>query len=243
MDRQEEFRPQALDSNLNLQLKAFLYFRETGRIPLKHGIPLALGALIRDIPFAILKNWPGPIGIKFRQIYYKFKFQSMGRNVIIETGVDMFMPQNIAVSDFVFIDKNVVLNPLAGRLTIGRRIHIAVSAIISGAADIDLGDYCAIGAGAKIYSHSEAPVNGKRMSGPMIPESMKGTITAPITIGKDAVIGAGAVVLPGCTIGEGAVVGANSLVTAKMRIPPYAIYVGVPAKFAGMRERVVVPDI
>jgi acetyltransferase-like isoleucine patch superfamily enzyme len=106
-----------------------------------------------------------------------------------------------------------------------------------------LGDYAAVGAFAQVYSHSEAPVDGKRMSGPMIPENMKGMITAPVIIGKDALVGAGAIVLPGATIGEGAVVGANSLVTKGMDIPPYAIFLGVPARLAGTREKVTVPDI
>ena len=49
-----------------------------------------------------------------------------------------------------------------------------------------------------------------------------------IKIGKDAWIGAGAVILPDITIGEGAVVGANSVVTKDVK--PYTIAVGAPAK-------------
>jgi len=237
----QEFDPQSIAGNA--ELKAFLEFRSTGKIPLKHGIPLALKALVADIPLALLRAWPGPIGIKLRQLYYGLRFQQMGAGVIIESGADILRPGGISAADFVFIDKHVSLHLLSGTLTLGRRIHIAPYALIAGASDIHLGDYCGIGAYARIYSHSEAPVGGKRMTGPMIPEDMKGMITAPVYVGKDAVIGTGAVVLPGCVIGEGAIVGANSLVPARTKIPPYTIYVGVPVRFAGMRERVSVPDI
>lgn len=50
-----------------------------------------------------------------------------------------------------------------------------------------------------------------------------------ITIGADAWIGTGAVILPNITIGEGAVVGANSVVTKS--VAPYTIVGGVPAHF------------
>ena len=49
-----------------------------------------------------------------------------------------------------------------------------------------------------------------------------------ITIGNDAWLGTGAVILPDVTIGEGAVVGANSVVTRD--VPPYTIVAGIPAK-------------
>lgn len=54
--------------------------------------------------------------------------------------------------------------------------------------------------------------------------SRKGTIS----IGQDAWIGTGAVILPDVSIGEGAVVGANSVVTKD--VPPYTIVGGIPAK-------------
>ena len=109
--------------------------------------------------------------------------------------------------------------------------------------EIFLGDYVGVGAFARIYSHSEAPIDGKRMSGPMIPESMKGMITAPVRIERDGLVGTGAVVLPGVTVGEGAVVAANSLVLANTVIRPWTIYGGVPAKLLGLRKKVTVPDI
>lgn len=227
----------------DLELKAFLAFREHGTIPLKYALPLGAKAVLTDVPFAVLRYWPGPVGMKLRQLYYKLKLRSMGKNVLFGTGVETIQPKKISIADYVFIDNNVTLNAMAGEITIGKRIHIAPYAIIAGTGGIFMDDYAAVGAFARLYSHSEAPIDGKRMSGPMIPESMKGMITAPIRMEKDSLVGTGAVVLPGVTLGEGAIVAANSLVLANTTIKPWTIYAGVPARLAGMRKKVTVPDL
>lgn len=54
---------------------------------------------------------------------------------------------------------------------------------------------------------------------------------APVRIGADAWIGAGAILLPGVTIGEAAIVGAGAVVTRD--VPPRTIVSGVPARIAG----------
>jgi len=57
--------------------------------------------------------------------------------------------------------------------------------------------------------------------------------TAPITIGKDAFIGARALILPGVQIGERAIVGAGAVVTKD--VPASAIVAGNPTKVIGTR--------
>lgn len=58
----------------------------------------------------------------------------------------------------------------------------------------------------------------------------------PVTIKKNAWIGAGVTILPGVTIGENAIVGAASVVTKD--VPPNAVVVGNPARIL----RIVTPE-
>ncbi|OUJ71204.1 DapH/DapD/GlmU-related protein [Hymenobacter crusticola] len=59
-------------------------------------------------------------------------------------------------------------------------------------------------------------------------EPAKNLVTAPITIGAHAFVGARAFILPGVTVGEHAIVGACSLVTKD--VLPYATVKGNPAR-------------
>jgi len=209
-------------------------------IPFLSSVRLAFGSLFDPFRMFFI-NMPGPIGYKSRQIYYKRKLKSLGNNTLIDVGVIITGPENISIGEYTWIDSFVRLEGVLGEIKIGRRVHIASGCILGGGGGLEIHDYVGIGAGAKIYTNSEAPKNGKRMSGPMIPWRYKAYIREPVIIEKDAVVGANAVVLPGVRIGEGAVVGANSLVAND--ITPWSIVIGVPARIAGTRERVTVPDI
>lgn len=54
-------------------------------------------------------------------------------------------------------------------------------------------------------------------------------IAGKVKIGDYATIGTNSTILPNLTIGEGAFVGAGAVVTRD--IPPYTVFVGIPAKF------------
>lgn len=58
--------------------------------------------------------------------------------------------------------------------------------------------------------------------------------SAPVRIGDDVWIGAGAIVLPGVSVGRGAVIAAGSVVTADL--PEMAVAAGVPARVTGSRR-------
>jgi serine acetyltransferase len=55
-------------------------------------------------------------------------------------------------------------------------------------------------------------------------------ILKPVKISKRAVIGVGAIILPGVEVGEGSIVAPGSVVPMDTIIPPYEFWSGVPAK-------------
>ncbi|NUQ39504.1 MAG: hypothetical protein HUU23_17315 [Caldilineales bacterium] len=61
------------------------------------------------------------------------------------------------------------------------------------------------------------------------------TSKGDIVIEDDVWLGVGAIVLDGVTIGRGAVIGAGAVVTES--IPAYAIAVGAPARVVGHRRQ------
>jgi carbonic anhydrase/acetyltransferase-like protein (isoleucine patch superfamily) len=50
------------------------------------------------------------------------------------------------------------------------------------------------------------------------------------SVGRDTLVGMGALLLSGCEIGEECVIAAGTLVTEKRRIPPRSLVMGVPGK-------------
>jgi putative colanic acid biosynthesis acetyltransferase WcaF len=59
-------------------------------------------------------------------------------------------------------------------------------------------------------------------------------VTAKITVGKEAFVGARAFVMPGIEIGNGAIIGACSVVTSN--VPPRATVAGSPARLLCVRN-------
>ncbi len=68
---------------------------------------------------------------------------------------------------------------------------------------------------------------------PDVPIKYQGTEYGKITIGEDCWLGTNVIVLPGVTLGRGAVIGAGAVVTKD--IPAYGIALGIPAKVIGFR--------
>jgi galactoside O-acetyltransferase len=225
----------------NAEAKVFTAMREGRRISIVLMLSLALKAIFFEPFLWGITHYPGAVGMKMREFFYKGLLNKMGHCVLLGEGVRIDGPQRISIGDFVWIDKNVHLFSGWGSIQIGRRVHVAEDTLISGSGNVIIEDYVGISKGVSIYSHSESIVGGKRMSGPMIPENQKGMKTAPVRICKDAFIGTNAVILPGIIIGEGAVIAANSLVTNNVN--EWEVVMGVPAQPVGRRPKVNVEDI
>jgi len=224
----------------NTEIDAFARFLRSEAIPLRSLFVLLLKSLFALVE-GLLRYIPGGFGYKFRYYFYKPLLKHLGKNVLIDVGVHLNGLKNISIGDFTWIDSYCRIDAMLGEVCLGKRIHVASFSIIGARAPVILEDYVGISACVKIYANSEHPLDGKRMSGPMIPEEFKAFHSKSIILHRDSFVGANSVLLPGAELGEGAVVGANSIIAKP--IEPWTIVVGPSGKMVGRREPVNVPDV
>ena len=110
---------------------------------------------------------------------------------------------------------------------IGKRVDIAMGVFIEESFPhlVTIEDYVDIGPNVIIVAHDSS----YHCVRPDIP-----IICKPVTIKRNAYIGAGAIILPGVTIGEYSIVAAGAVVTKD--VPPYTVVAGVPARVIGTVE-------
>ncbi len=114
-------------------------------------------------------------------------------------------------------------------LTIGQGVGLSGSTIVC-ANSISIGDEVYIGGDCNIYDTDFHSINPEdRLARP--DTKIK---TAPIVIERRSFIGGHSLILKGVTIGEEAVIGAGSVVTRN--VPAREIWAGNPAKFVGKVE-------
>jgi acetyltransferase-like isoleucine patch superfamily enzyme len=222
-----------------IEYEAFDRFIRGKRIPPRHFAVLVLKSLLMLVE-GLVRYIPGGFGYKIRYWFYKPFLKHLGKGVLIDIGVHLGGPANISIGDYTWIDSYCRIDAYLGPVTIGRRVHIAPFSILGAREPIVVEDHVGISAAVKIYSNSEAPRDGKRMSGPMVPEEFKAFRSAPVRLKKDSFVGANSVILPGVELGEGCVVGANCVVTSSLE--PYTIYAAMPPRRVDVREPVQVPD-
>lgn len=121
----------------------------------------------------------------------------------IDDSTTVFAPFYTNFGRFISIGKNVFINHACSFLDMG---------------GITLEDEVLIGPKVNLITENH----------PLDPGDRSTLLTKPITIKRNAWIGAGATILPGVTIGENAVVAAGAVVSKD--VPDNTIVGGVPAK-------------
>lgn len=142
-----------------------------------------------------------------RTRHFQARLGEVGRDVRIFPGLFVERPENVALGDHVRINVNCML-----------QAH----------ARIEIGAFTMIGANCLIVTANHDVA--KRGFAAFDTQFHR-----PVTIGRHCWLGAGVTVLPGVTIGDEAVVGAGSTVTQDL--PPGGIYAGSPARFIRPRPR------
>lgn len=145
-----------------------------------------------------------------------------GKNGII-LGTHVSINSCVEANPVGGVGKTVLFAGQRGHIEIGNGVGISNCVIFSQMC-INIGDETCIGAGCKIYDTDFHSVNPDyRLNGNTdIP-------ALPVVIGKRVFIGANVTILKGVTIGDEAVVGAGSIVTKD--IPAGEIWAGNPARF------------
>jgi maltose O-acetyltransferase len=126
----------------------------------------------------------------------------IGRGSVIHTKARFYDPRNISIGEDAIIGEFSVLDG-RDKLTIGSHVDIASEVMIY---------------------NSEHDINDEYFRAK----------NSPVVIEDYVFIGPRAIVLAGVTVGRGAVIGAGAVVTKD--VPPYAIVGGVPAKIIGERR-------
>jgi dTDP-4-amino-4,6-dideoxy-D-glucose acyltransferase len=196
-----------------------------------------LKSLINLVEFSV-RFIPGAIGLVLRRGLYKILCKKVGKGVIIDVGVNFSQPWNVSIDDYSWIDTYVQITSPYAEVKIGKRVHIGPFTTIGGRGAVEIHDFVGISSHVSIFTGSASPVNGKRMSGPMLPMKDQAYYHAPVILEKDSVVGSKSVILPGVTMKHGSVLGA--LTTVDRNTIAWGIYKGSPAVLKERRRKPVV---
>ena len=154
----------------------------------------------------ILGGIPGVVGVFLRYIFLRPFFKQCG-------------------GFFRMLERVVVEYPHG--LSVGKAVGFNYGCWVNARGDVTIGNYVILGPYCVIHSANH------NMEALEVPVQQQGFVELPVTIGDNVWLGARVTVLPGVTIGENAVIGAGSVVTKD--IPADAIAVGNPAKVIRLR--------
>jgi acetyltransferase-like isoleucine patch superfamily enzyme len=160
--------------------------------------------------------------------YRPEQFKRLGPDCVLEPGVLVFHPENVALGRNVYVGHQTILKGYyKNSLEIGDESWIGQQCFFHAAGGIVIGARVGIGPGVKILTsqHEEAPRSVAIFNAPLE--------LAAVTIEDGADIGVGAIILPGVRVGQGAQIGAGAVVTRD--VPAYAVAAGNPARV--LRER------
>lgn len=166
------------------------------------------------------------VASRWRNYYYRSRGVRLGGYVWFRA---IEIPQNFAdieIGAGAALDRGVTLLCVGAslgrpKLCIGPNTYVNRGVMFDAAEELAVGRDCAIGPGCYLTDHDHAWCPGRRpLELPLV--------TRPTRLGDRVWLGARVVVLKGVTIGDDAVIGAGSVVTRD--IPARALAVGVPAR-------------
>lgn len=174
-------------------------------------------------------NDASPIDELMRRVCLRALVKTMGSGLNIRRGLSIIHPETFEIGDGVFFGEQTILQGrFDGRCVIGTGVWIGPQSYFD-ARDLVLEDYVGWGPGAKVLGseHTGHP--------PDVPFIQTDLRIAPVRVCAWADIGVNAIILPGVTVGRGAMVGAGAVVTRD--VPDFAKVAGVPARLIGWTNK------
>jgi acetyltransferase-like isoleucine patch superfamily enzyme len=128
-----------------------------------------------------------------------------------------------------------VNNRKAGIIRIGNQVALQGTAIVA-YENVTVEDKVTFGPGVTVMDSNGHPLRGRGSD-----DEASRITSSPVTIKTGAWIGLNAIILKGVTIGENAIIGAGSVVNTS--IPDNAIAIGNPAKVVKIMEPEITPEL
>jgi len=173
-----------------------------------------------------------PPSFLFEEELRALGLRALGRDVKISRHANIYSPGQLSIGDHSRIDDFCILS---GEITLGACVHVAPQCLLFGARGILLEDFSGLSSRVAIYTESDDYVAGTSLTNPTVPAPYrKITDAGSVRLGRHAIVGCGAVILPGSSLGEGTSIGAMSLVRGSL--DPWSVYTGNPAVKAGRRR-------
>lgn len=163
-------------------------------------------------------------------------------NPIVSPNSRIRHPETFVIGENSIVDD---YSYFSTRVRIGRCTHIASGCTIAGGGDMqfEIGDFCSLSSGVRIWCTSDDFVNDVVTIIPPGAEQVKANlIRGDVILGNYTAVGANSVVMPKNRIPEGTVIGSLSFVPAAFDFQPWGVYAGVPIRLVRPRNRASVME-
>lgn len=179
----------------------------------------------RDDVINRIIRYPCAIVMRMRILRLRLLGVKIGRRCWIQKISAPRNPWDIVIGDNSALDEGVILlttgNRISNaRLRIGSGTYVNRFTMFDASEEIVIGNHCMIGPFCYITDHD----HGHEKDRPIGEQPLR---SAPVVIGNNVWIGAGAIILKGLTIGDGAVIAAGAVVTKDVNVGTKVA--GVPA--------------
>ena len=196
-------------------------------------LPGAAGLLLRKLAYPALFGSVGRNVVFGRSVTVRHPRRiHLGNDVVVDDYAVLDAkgthPRGLVIGDNVMIGRGTVLSCKNGTISIGDHTNIAMNCFIQSAKEVVIGRnvlfaaYCyVIGGGDHRTDRTDVPIIAQ------------GQIVRGLTIEDNCWLGAGVKVLDGVTIGRDSILGAGAVVSRSIK--PFAVAAGVPARTLRVR--------